>query len=80
MNSLRVAPHLIQCGDRTGTIIKNCEKLKKQFCVPEEKEIREKRLNDFQWLQIWTTLPIYTTSTLGDQMFLITNEGDIVFS
>ena len=80
LNEFRSSLHLIQCGDKTGSIIKNCHKLKEQFCVPEGIEIGEKEINGFKWLQIWTTLPLYTTSTLGDQTFLITNEGNIVFT
>lgn len=79
LNEFRCSPHLIQCGDKTGSIIKNCRKLKEQFCIPEGMEISEKEINGFKWLHIWTTLPLYTTSTLGDQIFLITHTGNIIF-
>jgi beta-lactamase superfamily II metal-dependent hydrolase len=80
INTFRSSLHLIQCGDRTGSIIKNSAKLKEQFCVPAGIEIGEKEINGFRWLQIWTPLPLYTTSTLGDQIFLITRTGDIIFT
>lgn len=74
LSTLRVAPHLIQCGDPTGLTIMVCPKMTEHFCLATGTTVMERG----KWLQMFTQLPLYTTHTSSDVRITITSRGDFV--
>ena len=77
LNVHRVLPHIIQCGDPTGSLIRGSLKVRDHFCLEAGSLVEAKESHGIEWMIMSTHLPLYTTRTSGDIQIFLSAMGDL---